>query len=139
MKYLNARYFVLNIYYLVGNNVSYLTKNFNEIFSEIANTPFDVYVFFLQIYLRAYFNFLKPVTNVVTENCSMNKYPSSCQVQALKQKYENILFSLYCEAGKILLDCLNVIFSKQPFEHIFLTFRPSIDYSRNSLKILNLK
>ena len=86
-----------------------------------------------------YFNLLKPITDIVIENCLINKSPSSCHVKALKQKYENILFSLYCDAGKMLLDYLNVIFSRQPFGHIFLTFRPSTDYNKNSLKILNLK
>ena len=139
MKYFNARYVVLNIYYLVGNYVSHLTENFNEIFSEIANTPFTVYVLFVQIYLRMYFNLFKPVTDIVIENCLMNKSPSSCHVEELKQKYENILFSLYCDAGKILLDYLNVILLRQPFKHIFLTFRPNIDHNKNSLKTLNLK
>ena len=64
MKYFNARYIVLNIYYLVGNYISHLTENFNEIFSEIANTPFAVYVLFVQIYLRMYFNLLKPVMKI---------------------------------------------------------------------------
>ena len=34
---------------------------------------------------------------------------------------------------------LNVIFSRQPFKRIFLTFQHSTDYNKNSLKILNLK
>ena len=138
MKYFNARYIVLNIYYLVGNYISHLTENFNEIFSEIANTPFAVYVLFVQIYLRMYFNLFKLVTDIVVVNCLMSKSPSSCHVKALKQKYENILFSLCCDTGKILLDYLNVIFLRQSFEHIFLTFRPNIDHNKNYLKILNL-
>ena len=133
MKYLTAW---LNVYYLVGNYVSHLTENFSEIFSEIANTPFGAYVLFVQIYLRMYFNLLKRVTDIIIENYLMDKSPSSCHVKALKQKYENILFSLYCDAGKMLLDYLNVIFSKQPFKHIFLTFRPSTDYNKNYLKFL---
>lgn len=42
MKYFNARCIVLNVYYLVGNYAGH-TENFDEIFSEIANTPFAVY------------------------------------------------------------------------------------------------
>ena len=37
MKYLNARSVMLNLYYLVGNYGG-RTENFNEIFTEIANT-----------------------------------------------------------------------------------------------------
>ena len=59
--------------------------------------------------------------------------------EGTKQKYEDILFSLYCETGELLLDYLNIIFVKQPFEHILLTFRAGIEYNKNSLNILNLK
>ena len=138
MKYLNACSVVLNLYYLVGNYGG-CTENFNEIFKEIANTLFAVYVLFVQIYLRIYFNMVKPITEIVIGNCLMNKRPSICRVRELKQKYENILFLLYCGSGKMLLNYLNIIFVKQPFEHIFLTLRAGIAYNKNSLKILNLK
>ena len=134
MKYLNSRYVVLNIYYLVGNYVSHLTKNFNEIFSEIANTPFALYVLFVEIYLRMYFNLLKSFTDIVIENCLMNKSFSIFHVKALKQKYESILFLLYFDAGKMLLNYLNVIFSRQLLEHTFLTFRPGINYDKKLFK-----
>ena len=60
-------------------------------------------------------------------------------MRELKKKYENILFSLYCGSGKMLLNYLNIISVKQPFEDTFLTFAACIDYNKNSLKILNLK
>ena len=82
---------------------------------------------------------VKPITEIVIKKCLMNKHPSICRVKKLRQKYENILFSLYCDSGKLLLNYLNIIFEKQPFEHIFLTFRADIDYNKNYLKILNLK
>ena len=138
MKYLNARYAVLNLYYLVGNYGG-RTKNFHEIFTEIANTPFAVYILFVLIYLIIYFNIVKPITEIVIENCLMNKLPSICCAKELKQKYEDILFSLYCDTGELLLDYLNIIFVKQPFELILLTFRAGIEYNKNSLNILNLK
>ena len=134
MKYLNARSVVLNLYYLVGNYGG-RTENFNEIFREIANTSFVVYVLFVQICLRIYFNIVKPITEIVIENCLMNKRPSICRVRELKQKYENILFLLYRGSGKMLLNYLNIIFVKQSFEHIFLTFRAGINYNKNSLKV----
>ena len=138
MKFLNVRSVVLNLYYLVGNYGGH-TENFNEIFMEISNTPFAVYLLFVQIYLRIYFNMAKPITATVIENCLMNKRPSIYRVRELKQKYENILFLLYCGSSKMHLNYLNIIFVKQPFEHIFLTFRAGIDYNKNSLKILDLK
>ena len=69
----------------------------------------------------------------------MKKRHSICRVKELKQKHENILFLIYCNVGEVLLNYLNIIFEKQPFEHIFLTFRAGINYSKNSLNILNLK
>ena len=57
-----------------------------------------------------------------------------CLNQSWKHENENQLWkyslSLYCETGKMLLEYLNVIFSRQPFEYIFLTFRPSINYNK---------
>ena len=68
----------------------------------------------------------------------MNKHPSICRVSKLKQKYENIFFLLYCGSGKMLLNYQNIIFVKQPFEHIILFFTAGIDYNKNSVKISNL-
>ena len=61
----------------------------------------------------------------------MRKHPSMCHVKELKQNYENILFSIYCDTGKILTNYLNIIFAKQPFDHTFLTFRAGINYLKN--------
>ena len=96
-------------------------------FYEVANGPFGVYILYLQIYLRMFFNLRKPITDVVIENFLRNKSPSNCCVKELKQKYENILFSLYCNTGKILLNYLNVIMSSCQFEHGFFTYRAGID------------
>ena len=69
----------------------------------------------------------KPITKIVIENCLISKSPSICHVKELKQKHENILFSLYCDTGELLLNYLSIIYIKQPFEPIFLTFRAGID------------
>ena len=82
---------------------------------------------------------MKPITKIVIENCLMKKSPSICCVKELKQKYENILFSIYCDLGKVLSNYLNIIFEKQLFEQIFLACRAGNDYNKNSLNILNLK
>ena len=80
---------------------------------------------------------VKPMMEIVIENCLVNKHPSICRLRELRQKYVNILFSLYCDSGKLLLNYLNIIFEKQPFEHISLAFTAGIDYNKNYLKILN--
>ena len=73
MKYLNAPYVVLNIYYLVGNYVNHLTKNFNEIFYGIANTPFAVYVLFVQQKQKK-----KKRKRKKRKKCSMEKVFNKC-------------------------------------------------------------
>ena len=138
MKHFNTLCVVLNICYLVGNYSS-KTKQFGEVFYELANGPFGVYISYLQIYLRMFFNLLKLTTEVVIENCLRNKSPSMFCIKQLKQKCENILFSLYCNTGKILLNYLNVIMSNCSFEHVFFTYRPGINYNEKSLPILNSK
>ena len=82
---------------------------------------------------------MKPFTKTAIENCLMKKSPSISCVKELEQKYENILFSIYCDVGKVLSNYLNIIFEKQLFEQIFLAFRAGNDYNKNSLNISNLK
>ena len=95
---LNAHCVALNLDYLIGTYVAH-TENFHEFFTQIANTPFAMGVLFVQIYLRIYFNMTKPITEIVIENCLINKRTSVSRVKELKQKYENILFSLYCDSA----------------------------------------
>ena len=97
-QYLNAHCVALNLDYLIGTYVAH-TENFHEFFTEIANTPFAMEVLFVQIYLRISFNMTKPITEIVIENCLINKRTSVSRVKELKQKYENILFSLYCDSA----------------------------------------
>ena len=66
MIYLNARSVVLNLYYLIGN-YSGCTEHFHELFVEIANTPYAIYILFVQIYLIMYFDLTKPITEIVIE------------------------------------------------------------------------
>lgn len=67
IELVNAKAIVLNIYYLVGEYQS-RTENFGKGFFEISNNSFGVYVFYVQIYLRTFFNLLKPVTEMVIDN-----------------------------------------------------------------------
>ena len=77
MEQVNVRSVVLNLYYLVGEYIGNgkWTENFREIFFEIANNPFGVYISYLKIYLRMFFNLLRLVTekvvgNYLAERCS---------------------------------------------------------------------
>ena len=77
MEQVNGRS-VLNLYYLVGEYAGNgnRTENFGKIFFENANSPFGVYIFYLQVCLRMFFNLLKPVTEKVVENYFAEHCPS---------------------------------------------------------------
>ena len=67
MEPVNAKAIVLNINYLVGEYQS-KTENFGEVCFEIANNSFGVFIFYVQIYLRMFFDLPKPVTEIVIDN-----------------------------------------------------------------------
>ena len=79
------------------------TENFGEIFFEIANNPFGVYIFYLQIYLRMFFNSLKPVIEKVVENYLAEHCPSKQTVSKIKKRLNNMLISCYFETGGKLM------------------------------------
>ena len=62
---------VLNLYYKVGDydeNDLMRTENVGEIVFEVANNLFRIYVVYLQTCVREFFNLLKPITELITDN-----------------------------------------------------------------------
>lgn len=59
----NTKHVVLNIYFMVGVN----TISSGYVFFETANNSFSVYIYYVQIYLRTFFNLLNPVTELVSD------------------------------------------------------------------------
>ena len=118
MEQVNARSIVLNLYYLVGeyagNGKS--TENFGEIFFEIANNPFGVYIFYLQIYLRMLFNLLKLVTEKFVENYLAEHCPSKLIVSKIRKRLNSSLISCYSETGGKLMRHLNLVMASEAFE-----------------------
>ena len=62
METVSANTVVLNIYYLVWEYQS-KTENYGELLFEVGNNSFSVYIFCVQIYLKMFFNLLKPASN----------------------------------------------------------------------------
>ena len=60
----------LNVFYKTSDFISHGPKNHNygEIFNELINHPFALYISYLEIYSRLYFNLLKDVTDFVSFN-----------------------------------------------------------------------
>ena len=115
------------------------TENFGEIFFEVANNLFVLYIVYLQIYFRIFFNLLKPVTELIAD-----KYlaESVCKkvISKLKKKINNRLFTSYSGAGTRFFRYLNIILNNSAFEYIyFFTYRSGIDYIDYSFEISNLK
>ena len=122
MEQVNARSVVFNLYHLVeeyaGNHK--MTENFGEIFFEIANEPFGVYISYLQIYLKMFFNFLKPVTKEVVDNYLAERCSSKQAVSKIRKRLNNTLISCYSETGGKLMRYLNLVLSSVEFEGIIL-------------------
>ena len=62
---------VLNLYSKVGDydkNDLMRTGNFRGTVFEIANNLFGIYVVYLQTCVREFFNLLKPITELITDN-----------------------------------------------------------------------
>ena len=71
MKIVKSKSVVLNLYYVVadsGKNDIMRTENFGQIFFEVPNNSFGIYVVHLQTYLKVFFNLLKPITELITDD-----------------------------------------------------------------------
>ena len=141
MEQVNVRSVVINLYYLVGEYAgnSKWTENFGEIFFEIANNPFGVYISYLQIFLKMFFNLLRLITEKVVDNYLAEHCFSKQTVSKIRKRLNNMLISCYPETGGKLRRHLNLVLSSRAFEWILFTFRSSIDYNNETFKILNLK
>ena len=114
------------------------TENFGEIFFEVANNLFGIYVAYLQTYLRVFSNLLKPVTRLITDEY-LSEHRCKKAVSKIKKRINNTLMSCYFETGSKLLRYWNITLNGSAFRHIFFTYRSSNDYNNDSFKILNLK
>ena len=71
MKIVKSKSVVWNLYYVVGDsskNDIMRTENFGEIFFEVPNNSFGIYDVYLQTYLKVFFNLLRPITELITDD-----------------------------------------------------------------------
>lgn len=102
METVSANTIVLNIY-LVGEYQS-KTENYGELFFEVANNSFGVYIFYVQIYLRMFFNLLKPGTEMVIDSYLSEHSCCSHDVSKTRKKITSDLFSCYMKTALKLLN-----------------------------------
>ena len=136
MNETNVKFIALNIYYLVDDFS--LAENLGELFVEIADNLFGLYILFLQICFRVFLNALSDITNLVTENYLL-EHEIKKVIGKVRQRIFGMLLLCYCQTGAKLLAFFNLILDASAFEHIFYTYRSDIDYNAESFKILNLK
>ena len=129
---------IFNLYHVVGNFPHCHRENLGEMFYKVANNSFELYVVFVQIYLRVFFKLMKPITELVTDTY-LQETSSIKSVKELKSKIKRTLLSRHIEAGTNLFRYLNLTLNNSAFEHYFITYRAKFDYIEDNLKILNLK
>ena len=113
-----------DLYYLVGQYAgnSRWTENFGEIFFEIANKPFSVYISYLPIYLRMFFNLSKLVTEKFVDNYLAERCSSKHTVSKIRKRLNNTVISCYPETGGKLMRYLNLVLPSVAFEWGFFYF-----------------
>ena len=84
----NTKWVVLNIYFIVGVN----TISSGNVFFEIANNYFSVYIYFVQIYLRTLFNLLILVTELVSDTYLSEQAERKKSVGAEKKLLKRFYF-----------------------------------------------
>ena len=113
-------------------------ENFGSIFFDSVNNLFSLYVLYLENFLRIYLNLVSPINELIIENnLSENGSKDSINVKRVKEKITKRVFDCVVDVGKNIMSCLNVVLHNVAFKHIFLTFKPGVDYRSNSLNILN--
>ena len=105
MDQVKPNHVILNIYYVVGDykeNNLLKTENFWEIFIKVGNNLSGLYVVYLQIYFRVFFNLLKPVTELITDKY-LAEFGCKNVTTKLKKKKNNTLFACYSDTETKLL------------------------------------
>ena len=121
---MRAKSFNLSLYYKVGDFLKYDPRHgsYGEIFTKIANQPFSIYVLYLEVFFRFYFNKLKDVTETITENYLSEKKVSRCALPRERRSASLSLCRLNCFHGKKIIKFLNVHMDPDIINYIFCTY-----------------
>ena len=87
----------LNLYY--GFFKYSRNENFVEIFKKVASSSFGLFVIFLQVYFRVYFNQLKRISELTEDNYLSEKHHVVI-VEKERLKIRQTLTEHYCITGK---------------------------------------
>lgn len=130
MCQVKAKKLTLSLCYVVGKfaTKNQQTESFGEIFVEVANNAFVLYIDYLNVCSRVNFDFLKSIADIITSGYMSEKSDNFV--------YKTLL-SLHIPCGKNLLRNLNTFLSNSAFEYNFLTLKARKDYIDKNFRILN--
>ena len=102
MEIVNANTVIFNVYYLIGEYQS-KNENYGDLF------------YFLSSNLPKFFNLVKPVTEMATDNYLSEHCCSSQDVSKTRKKITNELFACFMKVASKLFNYLNIVLSGEAF------------------------
>ena len=96
----------LNIFDRTSYFISHGPKsnNYGEIFCELINNPFALYISYLEIFCRVYFNLLKDVTEIVMFNYFAQEKVTVKMNVNKRASAHRVLINCYCMSARKLLN-----------------------------------
>ena len=87
----------------------------------ITYNPFGLYVIYLEIFFRVYFNELEQITDITLFNYFIERKTRAEYVKKIKRQIIFSLINFYCLHRKKVLRCLNSTLDGVSLEQMFLT------------------
>lgn len=129
--------FTLNLYYVVGDffNHQLRDENFGVLFLETVNNSFMLYLIYVKLFLKVFFNNANIFPDMLLDNYFSEKNTLMTNV---RNKKETFIFSdeLYSKIGIRFLRYLNLTLNNA-FEYMILTYKPKKYFYNEYLKIIN--
>ena len=97
------------------------SENYGEVFKELVILPFSLYIMFLNVLMRVYFNSLRDVTDVIEYHVN----PATWSKQRKRVLFS--IFKKYVKSSKVIMKTYNLMLSDFTFNYIFSTYKAKID------------
>ena len=110
----------LNVYYKTSNFINAQNKNnYGEIFSDLINNQFSLFVNYLEIFFWVNFNLLKGVTDIVLFNYFASQNVAAKSNKRLRLKVHRMINNYYCIVARTLLRYINCCIDPKTIKHFF--------------------
>lgn len=142
VKDLNAKKFKLSLYYIVSDFARIddnRNENYGLIFFESANKPFMLYLVYLEVFLKIFYNKNNVTSEFLIKKYLKNKdFNSISQCRQVKTRFRFQLLKTLTKIAVELCYYLNQNYKGEVFEDIFNSFIAGRDYNSSYFKIINL-